>query len=116
MHLSSLSLLTQFFNVDKLAVTHYLCTGLDIYLFQEPDMMESMALVHSRIRRVFIAEPDPLNGALVSGSHHIHCLRSLNHHYRVFRCTRLESRDPSGCTAASSDLSVEETDNEVVAT
>ena len=62
----------------------YLCTGLDLYLTREPNLMCSMALVHSRIRRVYFESDEPLFGAL-SSHHHIHSLRALNHHYRVFR-------------------------------
>ena len=61
----------------------YLCTGLDLYLTYEPDIMVGMALVHSRIRRVFYRHKCPLLGALGS-RHSIHSLRSLNHHYRVW--------------------------------
>lgn len=58
---------------------------MDLYLTQEPDQMSSMALVHSRIRRVFFMHSDPVSGALQSGRGHIHSLRALNHHYRVFQ-------------------------------
>ena len=62
----------------------YLCTGLDLYVTVEPDLMSSMALVHSRIRRVFYKYPSVSEGAL--GTHYnIHSLRSLNHHFRVFK-------------------------------
>ena len=62
----------------------YLCTGLDLYVTVEPDLMSSMALVHSRIRRVFYRYPSESEGAL--GTHYnIHSLRSLNHHFRVFK-------------------------------
>lgn len=62
----------------------YLCTGLDLYLSTEPDLMTAMALVHSRIRRVFYQTSCPVFGAL--GTHYnIHSLRSLNHHFRVFK-------------------------------
>jgi hypothetical protein len=62
----------------------YLCTGLDLYVTYEPDLMTCMALVHSRIRRVYFREVDPEHGAL-SSHYSFHSLRALNHHYRVFR-------------------------------
>jgi tRNA(Arg) A34 adenosine deaminase TadA len=71
--------------VEHLPENAYLCSGLDLYLQQEPDLMASMALVHSRIRRVFYRHSDAAHGALGSGRGHIHCLRELNHHYRVFQ-------------------------------
>lgn len=80
--------------IDLLPKGHYLCTGLDLYLVYEPDMMASMALVHSRIRRVFIGYPRK-DGALVSGEHHLHALRALNHHYRVFQVIRLNNDSDS---------------------
>jgi tRNA(Arg) A34 adenosine deaminase TadA len=52
--------------------------------------MSSMALVHSRIRRVFFRNADGSTGALLSGRGHIHCLRSLNHNYRVFQMIKRE--------------------------
>jgi tRNA-specific adenosine deaminase 3 len=61
----------------------YLCTGLDLYLTEEPDLFSAMALVHSRIRRVIYATPCPGQGALGS-LYNIHELRSLNHHFRVY--------------------------------
>jgi tRNA-specific adenosine deaminase 3 len=70
---------------EQLPENAYLCSGLDLYLQQEPDLMASMALVHSRIRRVFYRHSDAAHGALGSGRGHIHCLRELNHHYRVFQ-------------------------------
>ncbi|EKU22617.1 trna-specific adenosine deaminase subunit tad3, partial [Nannochloropsis gaditana CCMP526] len=44
----------------------YLCTGLDAYMTHEPCVMCAMALVHSRIRRVFYCLPCPEEGALES--------------------------------------------------
>lgn len=70
---------------DSLPPNAYLCSGLDLYLTHEPDLMSSMALVHSRIRRVFYRYSDGSMGALESGRGHIHCLRALNHNYRVFQ-------------------------------
>ena len=42
----------------------YLLTGYDVYLTREPCIMCSMALVHSRVSRVFFTEPSPQKGGL----------------------------------------------------
>ncbi|RLN90040.1 hypothetical protein BBJ28_00013802 [Nothophytophthora sp. Chile5] len=62
----------------------YLCTGYDVYLDREPCVMCAMALVHSRVRRVVFDRLNPTDGALLS-VFRLHTIRSLNHHYRVFR-------------------------------
>ncbi|KAI8819621.1 cytidine deaminase-like protein [Fimicolochytrium jonesii] len=61
----------------------YLCTDLDLYVLREPCSMCAMALVHSRIGRVFYAVREP-HGALGS-AYKVHIHPSLNHHYKVFR-------------------------------
>lgn len=76
---------SKFLLTEKLSDAHYLCTGLDLYLYEEPDLFAAMALVHSRIRRVYFVKSNLEHGALISGQHHIHSLKALNHHYRVFR-------------------------------
>ena len=43
----------------------------------------SMALLHSRIQRVFYGVPDPLAGGLGS-KFLIHCQKGLNHHFEVY--------------------------------
>lgn len=69
-------------NLDKYGP--YLCTGYDVYLLEEPCLMCSMALVHSRVRRVFFQRQSPENGALMSIVQ-LHTVKELNHHYQVFR-------------------------------
>jgi tRNA(Arg) A34 adenosine deaminase TadA len=70
----------------------YLCTGFDCYVAAEPCAMCAMALVHSRVRRVVFCEADPDRGAL-GGRFRLHGCRSLNHHYKVYRC-RLPPEGP----------------------
>nr|XP_054758649.1 probable inactive tRNA-specific adenosine deaminase-like protein 3 [Lytechinus pictus] len=62
--------------------TPYLCTGFDLYVTQEPCIMCAMALVHSRIRRVFYTNSHP-DGALGS-MYKLHTETSLNHRYQAF--------------------------------
>nr|XP_058940026.1 probable inactive tRNA-specific adenosine deaminase-like protein 3 [Pocillopora verrucosa] len=78
----------------------YLCTGYDLYVTREPCAMCAMALVHSRIRRVFYGCSDNKTGALGS-RYKIHTQTGLNHHYEVFcgvledECRALFERTPS---------------------
>ncbi|KAH9258261.1 hypothetical protein BASA81_003310 [Batrachochytrium salamandrivorans] len=62
----------------------YLCTGMDVFLLHEPCIMCSMALLHSRVGRVFFHYSNPTSGALDSVCR-LHTLESINHRYRVFK-------------------------------
>lgn len=71
---------------DELKYGSYLCTGFDMYLTDEPCLMCSMAMVHSRVRRIFFRRDNVENGALGGGNKlKLHGVRELNHHYQVFR-------------------------------
>lgn len=74
----------------------------DVYLTREPNAYESMALVHSRARRVVFGLPDcgmgglggPGGTAADGGcSAGIHSLPGTNHHYRAFRLDVEGDRD-----------------------
>lgn len=67
----------------------YICTGYDLYVTREPCVMCAMALVHSRINRVFYAAVTA-DGALGS-RYKIHCQKDLNHHFEVYKGVMLQA-------------------------
>lgn len=60
----------------------YLCTGYDFYMTHEPCTMCAMALVHSRVRRVFYAQPS--EGGALGTCRKLHVQPGLNHHFQVW--------------------------------
>ncbi|XP_062862325.1 probable inactive tRNA-specific adenosine deaminase-like protein 3 [Trichomycterus rosablanca] len=67
----------------------YICTGYDLYVTREPCVMCAMALVHSRISRVFYAVASA-DGALGT-KYKIHCQKDLNHHFQVYKGVMLQA-------------------------
>lgn len=62
----------------------YLASRLDVYVTHEPCSMCSMALVHSRVGRVFYTHRNPADGALGS-RFKVHTLTQTNHRFLVYR-------------------------------
>jgi len=69
---------------EELNEPGYLCTGYDVYTTMEPCIMCSMALLHSRVQRVFYKHKNRSNGGLGT-KYEIHCETGLNHHFDVFQ-------------------------------
>ena len=73
-------------NASKVAVNSngYLCTGLDVYCYYEPCIMCAMAMVHSRVGRLFFVKCNPDYGGIISQAQ-IHSNPKINHRYRAFQ-------------------------------
>lgn len=73
---------------EKVEGTSYLCLNFDVYTTHEPCSMCSMALVHSRIKRLIFINPMPLTGALRPESGDGYCIHeknTLNSKFEVFQ-------------------------------
>ncbi|KAJ2768188.1 tRNA-specific adenosine deaminase subunit tad3 [Coemansia nantahalensis] len=68
----------------------YLCDSMDVFTTREPCVMCSMALVHSRIGRLFFIDPSSGGGGISRYS--MHSRKQLNHHFVCFQCTRAGKR------------------------
>ena len=73
----------------------YLCTGYYVYVTHEPCIMCAMALVHSRMKRVFYGVKVKEGG--LGSTCKIHTINNLNHHFEVFaglleeECSKLQN-------------------------
>ena len=56
----------EYYEKDNIASSGYLCVDLDIYLTNEPCVMCSMAILHSRFRRCIFAQRMPFTGGMTS--------------------------------------------------
>ncbi len=74
-------------NMTSNSDSDYLLTGMDVYLKREPCLMCAMALVHSRVSRIFYSEAAPRKGGLQSKAR-VQTIRDLNHAFQVYRMTR----------------------------
>ena len=71
-------------NTDSLNISAgYLLNSFDVYVKHEPCIMCAMALVHSRVSRVFFNKPFP-KGALETVAK-LHIIDELNHAFEVYR-------------------------------
>jgi tRNA(Arg) A34 adenosine deaminase TadA len=61
----------------------YLCTNYIAFMTHEPCAMCAMALVHSRVMRIFYLLPTQWGN--LKTERKLHCLTSLNHKYEVFQ-------------------------------
>ena len=79
---------------DGVGAPRYLCTGLDVYVTEDPDVLCAMALLHSRVRRVVFARPNCTSGGLGgSGKNWVHTHPSLNHHFEAWRLDGVEEEE-----------------------
>ena len=68
----------------------YILTGLEVYMYREPCLMCSMALSHSRIKRLFYVKKCGTDGSCGTRES-IHTLPALNHRFQVFYGTFLSA-------------------------
>ncbi|SSD59005.1 related to tRNA-specific adenosine deaminase subunit TAD3 [Saccharomycodes ludwigii] len=68
----------------QLSEDGYLCLDYEVYTTHEPCSMCCMALIHSRISRLFYLKDMPKTGCL-KNNYHMHSIKPLNSSYHVFQ-------------------------------
>ncbi|CAF0757081.1 unnamed protein product [Didymodactylos carnosus] len=63
--------------------TNHLCNSYFIYLTHEPCMMCAMALLHSRIAKVYYLET--VDYGALGTKYKLHCLKKTNHRFQVYK-------------------------------
>eukprot|EP00116_Pleurobrachia_bachei_P007700 sb/3467962/ len=67
----------------KLGEGDYLCRGFDVVMAREPCIMCAMALVHSRVRRLYFNQDREDFGGVTSAK--LQEIKALNHHFEVYK-------------------------------
>ncbi|KAK7938322.1 hypothetical protein WMY93_001648 [Mugilogobius chulae] len=99
-----------FVDLNNGASQPYICTGYDLYVTKEPCVLCAMALVHSRIGRVFYGT-DSEDGAMGT-KFKIHAQKDLNHRFEVFKgvlvglCKELDKEERDGVDTKDSAICV----------
>lgn len=89
--LSSLSLDSSLYNTPRNG-THYLLTGLTVFMTHEPCIMCSMALLHSRVKEIIYVIPMDRTGGCGGSSGKGTCiprLKGVNHRFAIARWRNL---------------------------
>ncbi|KAI7688166.1 putative inactive tRNA-specific adenosine deaminase-like protein 3 [Sarcoptes scabiei] len=93
-------------NDDQIYQNDYLCTDYECFLSQEPCLMCAMALIHSRIRRVFFYSS--INSEIsiscndkAYSIHQLHFNSKLNHRHEVWQLIKRENHRKLDCDQPS---------------
>ena len=80
--------------IEKKSKENHLLNGCSIYLTNEPCIMCSMALLHSRISNVYYLNENKQFGCLGS-NYKLHTLKKTNHRFNVYHLKSIDSLHPN---------------------